>query len=51
MNKYIVYLMTVVLCMAMGGKVYGQDNGYDVFNPISKYLAKGDADKLSAWFS
>lgn len=43
--------MTVVLCMAMGGKVYGQDNGYDVFNPISKYLAKGDADKLSAWFS
>ena len=43
--------MTIVLCMAMGGKVYGQDNGYDVFNPISKYLAKGDADKLSAWFS
>ena len=37
--------------MAMGGQVYGQDNGYDVFNPISKYLAKGDADKLSAWFS
>ena len=43
--------MTIVLCMAMGGQVYGQDNGYDVFNPISKYLAKGDADKLSAWFS
>lgn len=43
--------MTIVLCLAVGGKVYGQDNGYDVFNPISKYLAKGDADKLSAWFS
>ena len=28
-----------------------QDNSYDVFNPISKYLALGDADKLSAWFS
>ena len=28
-----------------------QENGYDVFNPISKYLAQGDADKLSAWFS
>lgn len=43
--------MTIVLCLAVGGKIYGQDNGYDVFNPISKYLAKGDADKLSAWFS
>lgn len=30
---------------------YAQDSSYDVFNPISKYLASGDADKLSAWFS
>lgn len=28
-----------------------QGNGYDVFTPISKYLAAGDAEKLSAWFS
>jgi len=28
-----------------------QGNGYDVFNPIAKYLAKGDADRLAAWFS
>ena len=28
-----------------------QDNSYDVFNPISKYIATGDAEKLSAWFS
>lgn len=28
-----------------------QDKGYDVFNPISKYIEAGDADKLSAWFS
>lgn len=28
-----------------------QDSSYDVFNPISKYLATGDAEKLSAWFS
>ena len=28
-----------------------QDGRYDVFNPIAKYLAKGDAEKLSAWFS
>ena len=32
-------------------KASAQDTGYDVFNPISKYLALGDADKLSAWFS
>lgn len=32
-------------------KVSAQESGYDVFNPISKYLAMGDADKLSAWFS
>lgn len=31
--------------------VNAQDSSYDVFNPISKYLGKGDADKLSAWFS
>lgn len=28
-----------------------QDSSYDVFNPISKYIANGDAEKLSAWFS
>lgn len=28
-----------------------QESGYDVFNPIAKYLAMGDANKLSAWFS
>lgn len=28
-----------------------QDNSYDVFLPISKYMRAGDADKLSAWFS
>lgn len=25
--------------------------GYDVFVPIGKYFAKGDADALSAWFA
>lgn len=24
---------------------------YDVFNPITKYIRLGDAEKLSAWFS
>ena len=28
-----------------------QSGSYDVFVPISKYLAQGNADALSAWFS
>lgn len=28
-----------------------QDKGYDVFTPIAKYMAGGDADRLSAWFA
>lgn len=31
--------------------VSAQEKGFDVFNPIAKYIASGDADKLSAWFS
>lgn len=39
------------MAMFTCAEVSAQDTGYDVFNPISKYLAMGDADKLSAWFS
>ena len=42
-----VAAVAVFVCLGASA----QDNGYDVFNPIAKYLAKGDADKLSAWFS
>ena len=35
----------------MCGNASAQGRGYEVFVPISKYLANGDADKLSAWFS
>ena len=31
--------------------VYSYQAKYDVFQPIAKYIALGDADKLSAWFS
>lgn len=51
MNKYIGFFLTVFLSIASCIDSKGQDNGYDVFNPISKYLGLGDADKLSAWFS
>ena len=28
-----------------------QENTYDVFQPIARYLGQGDAEKLSAWFA
>ena len=37
--------------MFAGINASAQDTSYDVFNPIAKYMALGDADKLSAWFS
>ena len=52
MNKYISGLVTaLVVALTSCTTVSAQDSGYDVFNPISKYLALGEADKLSAWFS
>lgn len=51
MKGYIVGALTgALLCLFCAGSS-AQESGYDVFNPISKYLAQGDADKLSAWFS
>ena len=32
------------------GRLLAQPAGYDVFVPISKYMAQGNADNLSAWF-
>ena len=46
-SKVTVFALTVLTCAG----VTAQEKGYDVFNPIAKYLAKGDADRLSAWFS
>lgn len=52
MNKYIILSLTVAATLLIPtAKSYAQDSGYDVFNPIAKYLSLGDADKLSAWFS
>lgn len=51
MNRVIVGAILAVVAFLSGAKALAQDSGYDVFNPIAKYLAKGDADKLSAWFS
>ena len=43
--------MAAVAAMLPVNRAYAQDSGYDVFNPIAKYMAIGDAEKLSAWFS
>lgn len=38
-------LLASCLCLSAQGK------GYDVFNPITKYLEQGNVESLSAWFS
>lgn len=51
MNRLIASAIIAAAVSFLCGKTMAQDNGYDVFNPIAKYLSMGDADKLSAWFS
>ena len=51
MNRIIFRILVAAVAMCLCVAAYDQDSGYDVFNPISKYLAQGDAEKLSAWFS
>ena len=51
MNRFIVSAIVAVIFLVTGVKAFAQDTSYDVFNPIAKYLAMGDAEKLSAWFS
>lgn len=49
--KYILKCFILVFLMLAVRQAHAQESGYDVFNPISKYLRLGDAEKLSAWFS
>ena len=44
--KYLAILLPLFLC----GRLSAQPAGYDVFVPICKYMAQGNADNLSAWF-
>jgi hypothetical protein len=48
MKKYIFALIVAFSSFTMAK---GEDGGYDVFVPISKYIEMGDSEKLSAWFS
>ena len=45
------YIAATVLAVFSCADASAQEKGYDVFTPIAKYLAQGDADRLSAWFS
>lgn len=51
MKKYIFYVVAAAMALISELGARAQDNGYDVFNPIAKYIGLGDAEKLSAWFS
>ena len=45
---FAVTLCTMFSCMGVSN---AQDRSYDVFKPIAKYLARGDVESLSSWFS
>ena len=51
MGKNTVIIIVTSALILFGHALKAQDSSYDVFNPIAKYLAAGDAEKLSAWFS
>ena len=46
MKKIIVAIFFTAVSMAAAMGLHAQDSSYDVFNPISKYLAAGDADSV-----
>ena len=48
--KSIALLLTAAISICCGGLASAQNEGYDVFIPIAKYIRQGDAERLSAWF-
>ena len=49
MKRLFTTLAALLLLTVTG--LSAQDKGYDVFVPIGKYIAQGDAASLSAWFA
>ncbi len=43
-------IATVVIPLLLCSQLQAQTDRNDVFSPIGKYIVKGDADCLSAWF-
>ena len=50
MNSF-VRTVALGMMLSVGAVASAQNGGYDVFVPISKYMRKGDAERLSAWFA
>ncbi len=48
--RIFAILLFSAVSICRGVPAHSQDNGYDVFIPIAKYIRQGDADRLSAWF-
>ena len=55
---YILFRMNTALKITTALLAFGlcfssaaQNRSYDVFIPIAKYMRKGDAERLSAWFA
>ena len=46
----LLQIAAVLLPMLLCGRLSAHPAGYDVFIPISKYMAQGNADNLAAWF-
>ena len=46
----LLQIAAVLLPIFFCGRLAAQSAEFDVFIPIGKYMAQGDADKLSAWF-
>lgn len=51
MTRFLMRSMAAAVLLLSNVGLKAQDGSYDVFQPIAKYIALGDADKLSAWFS
>jgi len=49
--KKIVTIFVAALSLFWAHTANAQDQSYDVFNSIAKYILQGDADKLSVWFA
>ena len=48
--RHLLKIALVLITLLSCGRLLAQPAGYDVFVPICKYMAQGNADNLSAWF-
>lgn len=46
-QKLVIILLSVLFC----GKASAQQEGYDVFVPITKYIVQSNSEALSTWFA